>query len=299
MKISLLTPTLDRANLLPRLYESICSNVKNYKNVEWLIMDDGSTDDTKKIVSKWQKEGKVEIKYYYQSNSGKMGALNNLVEHVTGDIIIEIDSDDYLADNCLVSIASDYKKVMKDDDIYGILYLKKIIGLDKDNKFPFENRVISLYNLYYKYNYQMFDTAITFKANIRKKFKHKLESGEKFVTEAKMYHEMDKQYKGLYLINRDIMICEYQDAGYSKNILTLFKNNPYGYFEYFKELLSFNMKDIIFKKRLYMIKHYILFCTLIRKGYIFAINNVHGFFNKLLVIILYLPGMCMTKLKIK
>lgn len=299
MKISLLTPTYNRANLLPRLYQSIKDNVKYYPDVEWLIMDDGSTHDTQELVLGWQKENKVKIKYYYQSNAGKMMALNNLIEYATGDIIIEIDSDDYLVDRCLKYIDDDYQKIKDDDSIYGLLYLRKFTGSNKDNKLPFEGKTVSLFDLYYKYNYKIFDTTIVFKADIRKKYRHHLERNEKFITEARMYHEIEKKYKGLYPINKEIIVCEYYDDGYTKNILKLFKNNPHGYYEYFKELLSFRTNEIIFKKRIYMIKHYILFCTLTKKRYIKSIKNAKGFLNKLLIIILYFPGKIMTRIKMR
>lgn len=299
MKISILTPTYNRDKLLSRLYKSICGNVKHHKDVEWLIMDDGSTDNTKKTVSKWIKENKIEIKYFYQPNAGKMDALNDLIPYVTGDLVIEVDSDDYLADDCFKAIAADYPKIKKDDSIYGLLYLKKIINSNTDNKLPFEDRVITLFDLYYKYDYKTFDTFIVFKAEVRKKYKHQLEHNEKFITEARMYHKMDKEYRGLYLVNKEVINCEYYDDGYTRNILNIFKNNPYGYYEYFKELLSFDMKFVLFKKRMYMIKHYILFCSLINKGYRESIKNIKGFINKLLVALLYVPGKMMTNKKIK
>ena len=78
-KISVLTPTYNRANLLPKLYKSLVENSKYQAEIEWLIMDDGSTDDTKVVVEKFKKENKLEIKYFYQQNQGKMVAINKLV----------------------------------------------------------------------------------------------------------------------------------------------------------------------------------------------------------------------------
>ena len=78
MKISILTPTYNRANLLKNLYKSILENCTNCKlQVEWLIMDDGSKDETKLMVERFISDKKLEIKYFYQENSGKMQALNN------------------------------------------------------------------------------------------------------------------------------------------------------------------------------------------------------------------------------
>ncbi len=79
MKISILTPTYNRKQLLQRLYNSILQNCDYGVEVEWVIMDDGSTDNTKETIEEWIKENKIEIKYHFQENQGKMAAINKLV----------------------------------------------------------------------------------------------------------------------------------------------------------------------------------------------------------------------------
>lgn len=80
MKISILTATYNRAKFLPNIYESLKDNLKYNVDFEWLIMDDGSTDNTEEIVKKFISENTMTIKYYKQENQGKMVAINNLVE---------------------------------------------------------------------------------------------------------------------------------------------------------------------------------------------------------------------------
>jgi len=91
MKISILTPTYNRANLLKNLYISLIENSKYDGDIEWLIMDDGSTDNTQEVIKEFIKENKIDIKYYIQENQGKMKAINNLIQYVTGDFIIDCD----------------------------------------------------------------------------------------------------------------------------------------------------------------------------------------------------------------
>ena len=91
MKISVLTPTYNRANLLERLYKSLVKNLKYDIEIEWLIMNDGSTDETKNIIKRFIEENKIEIKYFEQENQGKMVSINKLVEKATGDLIIDCD----------------------------------------------------------------------------------------------------------------------------------------------------------------------------------------------------------------
>ena len=121
---------------------------------------------------------------------------------------------------------------------------------------------------------------------------YELEENEKFVTEARMYHKMDKNYyiKGF---NIPIMICEYQKDGYTKNIKEIFKKNPQGFYKYFEEIFEMPFDGITFIKRLYIIKHYILFSILAKKSH--PIKNVKGRYNKFLTILLWIPGYIKTK----
>ena len=77
-----------------------------------------------------------------------------------------------------------------------------------------------------------------------------------------MYHEMDLKYNGLKCFNIPVFICEYLEDGYTKNILKLFKQYPLTHYYYYLEMFKFDMRGIPFKKRLHIIKHYILFSCL-------------------------------------
>ena len=292
MKITILTATYNREKLLNRLYESLNENYKTFKDFEWIIIDDGSSDNTKKVVEEWIKKAKYKIEYHYQKNAGKMSAINNGMKYVKGDIVTEIDSDDYLTKNALEIISKDYEK-LDNENVYGILYKKKII--DKNTEIiDIDGKILKLFEVHNKYGYD-FDMVITFKAKIRKKYKYELEHNERFVTEARTYYKIDQDYDGVLFLNKDILIIEYQEDGYTKNINKIFKNNPYGYYEYFKECLSYlNNRNCTFKRRLYFIRQYILFSYLTKKTKKESINNVKGF-NKLLVIILIIPGYIKSK----
>ena len=92
------------------------------------------------------------------------------------------------------------------------------------------------------------------------------------------------------------MICEYRKDGYSKNIKNSFKNYPFGYYEYFKEILMREMKGVTFKKRLYAVKHYILFSYLTKQ---YEYKNIKSIKNKILYFVLYIPGIIKAKIKFK
>ena len=295
MKISVLTATYNRANLLPRLYESIVNNIKDNIDVEWIIIDDGSKDNTKETVENFIKENKIVIKYFFQENQGKMQAINNVIQYAQGDLLIECDSDDYFTNNAFKSIEKAYNENKNNNDkYYALCFLKynqnkENMGRNSRDKFT------TMFDLYFKQG-ENGEKALVFNTEIRKQYKYELENKEKFVTEARMFHKMDEKYN-IICINEPIMICEYQNEGYTKNIKKQFVENPYGYFNYFREILQKDMRGVLFKKRLYVIKHYILFSTLTSQKKI--LKNIKGILNKLLIIILFIPGRIMTKLKIK
>ena len=141
------------------------------------------------------------------------------------------------------------------------------------------------------------EKAIVFFANIRKQYQYKIENHEKFSTEARMYHEMDLKYK-MKCYNKPIMICDYKEDGYTKNIIKIFKENPYGHFSYFKEILEeHDMTGVPFEKRLYVIKHYILFATLTKNKIL--IHRIKERKNQFLLILLVIPGKIKSKIKFK
>jgi hypothetical protein len=85
--------------------------------------------------------------------------------------------------------------------------------------------------------------------------------------------------------------------GYTKNLKEQFLSNPNGYFRFFQEILEKDMRGVILKKRIYAIKHYILFATLTKQKY--DLKKIKGFYNKLLIIILWIPGKMKTKRNFK
>ena len=285
MKISVLTPTYNRGELLKKLYDSLIENADYGVKIEWLIMDDGSTDNSQQIIEGFKKD-KIDIKYFKQKNQGKMIAINNLVQYVTGDLMIDCDSDDYFKEDAFEIIKEEYNNSKQKDErnIYGLCFLKSDQnGNNMGNKF--KNEKTTMFDLYFKEGEEG-EKAIVFYTNVRRKYKHELEHNERFVTEARMYHKMDEKYK-MICINKPIMICEYQKDGYTKNISKQFRENPFGYYKYFQEILHKDMKGVTFKKRLYVVKHYILFSFLTKQ---YRGRFIKNFENKILYYMIFLPG---------
>src|SRR5690625_5160901 len=102
--LTIFTPTYNRAYCLHCCYESLTKQTN--KDFIWLIIDDGSTDDTEKIVKDWKKKNKIQIGYVWQNNQGMHGAHNTAYEHIQTELNVCIDSDDYMPDDAVEKILS-------------------------------------------------------------------------------------------------------------------------------------------------------------------------------------------------
>lgn len=287
MKLSILTATYNRGKFLKRLYESILNNLIDDMDVEWLIMDDGSTDDTNEVVQEFQPKKNFEIKLYKQENQGKMNAINNLMEYITGELCIECDSDDFFAENALKIINNKYKIIQENQNLYALVFLKnEYKGKLSGNYFLNENIDTTMFDLYFKKNITG-EKIIIYNSSIRKKYKYLVEEGEKFCTEARLHHQMDQKYK-IRCYNEVLIEGEYQADGYTSNMNKIFIENPKGFYEYFKEILKLDMSNVILKKRIYVIKHYILFAYLSKAK--IKLSDANSIINKYLIIVMYIPG---------
>lgn len=294
MKLSILTATYNRGTYLEKLYKSIVINLIDELDVEWLIMDDGSSDNTEEIVKQFDNVNNLEVRYFKQENQGKMQAINNLMQYVTGELVMDCDSDDHFIVNAFRNIYEKIPNLLNDDSLYGIVFLKDESENNlSGNLFLKENERTTMFNLYFKQG-TLGEKIIVFKTDIRKKYKHELVGGEKFITEARMYHKMDEKY-GIKCYNTVIVEGEYLETGYTHNIIDSFKKYPKGYFEYFKEILDKDEKNIKLNKRIYAIKHLILFKVLCKYKKVIIKNKL----NQILYYFLLLPGIIVTRIKFK
>ncbi len=117
--ITIFTPTYNRGFCLPVLYKSL-QKQETY-NFEWLVIDDGSTDNTKDLFTAWQKENnKFKITYLYQENGGKHRAINRGVQLAKGELFFIVDSDDYISKNATKRMAEMYSEIKDNQHFAGI-----------------------------------------------------------------------------------------------------------------------------------------------------------------------------------
>lgn len=91
-RFTVFTPTYNRAHTLPRAYESL--KRQTFRKFEWLIVDDGSTDNTRELIENYQKESPFPIRYVWQENMHKKAAFNHGVREARGELFLTLDSDD-------------------------------------------------------------------------------------------------------------------------------------------------------------------------------------------------------------
>ena len=122
MKVTILTPTYNRGYTLKKLYNSLINQTN--KNFIWLVIDDGSTDDTRNLINLFMKEEKIKIEYHYQKNGGKHRALNYGISLIKSEITFIVDSDDWITDDAIETILKYFRKYKDDENIGVISFLK-------------------------------------------------------------------------------------------------------------------------------------------------------------------------------
>lgn len=211
--ITLFTPTYNRAHLLSRLYNSIL--IQDVIDVEWLIVDDGSIDDTEALIENFKKESIINIRYYKKSNGGKHTAINFGLQYAKGELFFIIDSDDVLAENALKIIKTHYQSIKNNDKICGIVGLSQYIDKQEivGDYFLRDDWEVSFADIYLKYHLKG-DKSVAFKTEVLKKYPFPEKQGIRFVFEAVVWHEMSKKYNVLAL-NKIVQFVEYQKSGVS------------------------------------------------------------------------------------
>lgn len=233
-KITVFTPTYNRAYVLENCYNSLLRQTN--KDFLWLIIDDGSTDNTKELVEKWKNDNKIEIKYIYQKNQGMLGAHNTAYEIIDTELNICIDSDDYLTDNAIDIILKKWEQCDKNNTA-GIVALDiykdgKVVG----TKLPENIKHAKLYDLYNRYKVKG-DKKLIYRSDLTKKFKYKITKDERIFPPSYKYYQIDQLYE-LNILNEPVCVIEYLQDGLSHNVKRSYMNNPHCNMEYSKVILS-------------------------------------------------------------
>lgn len=215
MTITIFTPTYNRAYILPKLYESL--KKQTCKDFEWLIVDDGSTDETEKIVLSWLAEETFPVRYIKQLNGGKHSAINRGVLETKSKLFFIVDSDDKLTTDAIALIKQNYQKVRDDDTVAGVIGMRiypdgKRIG----GEASFEDTICTRNDFRYKKKING-DLAEVYKTDILRQYPFPIVEGEKFCPESVVWQKIAKKYK-LFFFNKGIYVCEYLTDGLTHHV---------------------------------------------------------------------------------
>ncbi|MGL5352571.1 MAG: glycosyltransferase family 2 protein [Clostridium sp.] len=262
--ITIFTPAYNRGYTINKCYESLKS--QSCKDFRWLIIDDGSTDNTRELVNKWiLEETDFEITYLYQENQGMHGAHNTAYENIDTELNICIDSDDYMPIDSVEKITRFWYKYGS-DKVAGILALDAYENGDViGSKFTGAIKESTLFDIYYKHGI-VGDKKLIYRTDLTKKFPYPIYEGEKYVGLAYKYYKIDEDYE-LLLMNEVVCIVEYLEDGSSKNMLRQYVRNPKGFAFYrienmkntkgslkykFKECIHYVSSSIMSKNRYFI-----------------------------------------------
>ncbi len=233
--ITVFTPTYNRANTLVRTYESMCR--QKCRDFEWLIIDDGSTDNTASLVDDWKRENRVTIQYIHKENGGLHTGYNKAIELIDTELCMCVDSDDWLPNDAVEKIVSFWNKY-KSDKVAGIL------GLDftKEGKplggfLPNSVREMKFIELGYKYHHYG-DVKMVHRTELLKAIAPMPSFGnEKYFNPIYLFHKVDMNYP-LLVLNENLCFVEYQADGMTNSIFKQYVDSPRSFSELRKLVMS-------------------------------------------------------------
>ena len=263
--LTVFTPAYNRAHTLPRTYRSL--QKQDCKDFVWLIIDDGSSDNTAELVKEWQqKEKDFEIRYIYKENGGMHTAHNTAYENIDTELNTCIDSDDELAEGAVSIILKLWSEI--DHEKYaGIIGLDadmntgKVIGTD----FPQNMKETTLQEFYAEGGSG--DKKLVYRTDIMKELPpYPVFTGEKYVSLGWKYQLCDQKYK---LVTTNTVLCnvEYQADGSSMNMLRQYLRNPQGFAFIRKENMKYN-KSV--KRNFIDCIHYVSSCIIAKNKHFIA-----------------------------
>lgn len=224
--ITIFTPAYNRAGVLPRLYQSLLK--QTVTDFEWLVIDDGSTDETGRVVRTMAEEGKLPIRYIKKANGGKHSAHNEALRHAKGEWFFCVDSDDWLPRDAVENILRAAVSIGPGDA--GLVGYK----VDQSGKSlcaALDEQAKGRYGLYslMRRGGGRGEYALVFRTGLLQRFPFPEIPGERFMTEAVLYDRLELAGYTICPLDKVLTICEYQPDGLSSDPYRLILQNPAGY----------------------------------------------------------------------
>lgn len=239
-RITVFTPTYNRGYIIGKLFESL--KRQSFQDFEWLVVDDGSTDNTEEIFQNFSKENiPFDIRYIKVSNGGKHRAINKGLDLAQGELFFTVDSDDELTNNALEKIDVWEKSLKNDNKKFAGIVANRGYTKDKTVNHLFKEEYLDMDLLkiysYEEDGYKVLggERAFIFYTDIHKKYKYPEIENENFMTEAVTWNRMAKDGYYMRFYNDIIWIFKYLEDGLTRKGNQLFIDNPKGYVLWLRE----------------------------------------------------------------
>ncbi len=257
--VTFFTPTYNRAHILHRCYESLCR--QQSFDFKWLIVDDGSTDDTRSLVSNWiSEEDRFEIAYVYKENGGLHTAFNVAVEKADTEVFVCFESDDIFTSDAMTIIARIWADLRDTDCVGYITLCKDMQGNLIGEPFPGDVKR-TLYREHRRI--APGDKQYIFRTSALKQvFPMKSFPGEKYFDPKYKFFSLD-EIGPLAVTNEVFDIVDYQPGGLTHTMMRQYYNSPNSFAEYRKLYMQLPDRSVayIFKNNV----HYVASCCLAGK----------------------------------
>ena len=230
--ISVITPIYNRASFLPGLFESLCHQTT--KDFEWIIVDDGSTDDVRGAVENFLFDG-FDVRLYQKENGGKHTAINMGISEAEGELTLILDSDDELPKDAIATILDAYQQIKGKHDFAGVCgYMAhrdgQVIGQ------PLIEIDASEIELRYKYHV-CGDMCEVFRTDVLREFPFPELKGERFCPESLVWNRIARKYR-LHVFPKVVYLRDYLDGGLTDNIVKIRMNSPVASMMTYAEMLD-------------------------------------------------------------
>lgn len=239
MLFTVFTPTYNRGHLLERLYHSLCSQV--FTDFEWLIVDDGSVDETWSIVDRFRQEKRFSIRYVHQENGGKHRAINTGVKKAEGELFFIADSDDCLPPEALLISAQEYETVKNIANVGGIagMDVNMATGQVIGSGLPCASICCNAIDIRLKHHVTG-DLKEIFRTEVLRKYPFPEIRGERFCPEQLVWFRIAQHYR-LHYFCKPVYCVEYQEEGLTTGITKARMNSPVATMMTYSEMLEYDI----------------------------------------------------------
>ena len=212
MQVTVLTPTLNRATTLSRAFESLRS--QSFRDFEWLVVDDGSTDDTETFIRSAALVSDFPIRYHWQPNAGKHLAMNAGVRLAGAQLLVVMDSDDWLVPDGLACLHAVWSQIARPENYADV----RALCVDQKGRltcvpFPADQFDSDSFELRFRHRISG-DTVSMWRTSVLREFPFPEDFHRVYVLESLVYHRIATRYR-TRCINEVAGGKEYQRDGIS------------------------------------------------------------------------------------